>query len=142
MKNILILFLSLFLLAACRFVKSSEVEKLEEKEAHVPAYKAPVVDSIGQAAKPNAIFWIDKTESKNCDTYGFASPKAKVRVCEDGKVELLHFVKKQQNYVERYIRHHLDLFKVSPKLLENGYVKYGEQYVQLRYLSHMAEKCR
>lgn len=91
-----------------------------------------VTTDVTDTIKSTAIFWIDKAELKNCKDYGFRTIKAKVFLHEDGKVDLLAFVKKQSSGSETYIRHHLSKFQVSEKMLKGNYVPLGEQYVQLR----------
>ncbi len=91
-------------------------------------------DCTADTVKATAIFWIDKVETKHCKEYGFRTIKAKVLIREDGKVDLLSFVKKQSPDVEKYIRHHLSKFQVTEKMFEGGYVQPEEQFVQLRCL--------
>ncbi|MCS2915040.1 DUF4891 domain-containing protein [Bacteroides faecis] len=79
-----------------------------------------------------AIFWIDKAEAKHCKDSGLRTIKAKVFIHEDGKVEFESFVKKQSIGLEKYIRHHLDKFQISERMLKSGYIQPGEQFVQLR----------
>ena len=55
-----------------------------------------------------------------------------VFIHEDGKVEFESFVKKQSIGLEKYIRHHLDKFQISERMLKSGYIQPGEQFVQLR----------
>ena len=80
-------------------------------------------DCTADTVKATAIFWIDKAETKHCKEYGFRTIKAHVLIREDGKVDLMSFVKKQSPAVETYI-----------KMFEGGYVQPGEQFVQLRCL--------
>ena len=122
MRTIIIFFFLLTL------VFSYQIKQNGESTADVDVADTDVTDTI----KSSAIFWIDKVELKNCKNYGFRTVKAKVLVQEDGKVKLIAFVKQQSLEVEKYIRHHLNKFLVSEKMLTNNYILPGEQYVQLR----------
>lgn len=127
MKRILFYFLLAILAVACQ-LKQSDKSVSEEMKAEND--EICIVDTV----QATAIFWIDKAETKHCKEWGFRTVKAKVIVYENGQVELLGFVKKQSNELERYVRHHLAKFRVSERMLESGYVQAGEQFVQLRCL--------
>nr|WP_320058661.1 DUF4891 domain-containing protein [uncultured Bacteroides sp.] len=60
--------------------------------------------------------------------------KAKVFTHESGKVNVLSFTKEQPEDVQRYLKYRLDFFKVTKIMIDSGYIKTGEQYVQLRYI--------
>ena len=127
MKTILTLLLLIVVTTSCQLKKSDTAvaESTEIDNAE---------DCTADTVKATAIFWIDKVETKHCKEYGFRTIKAKVLIREDGKVDLLSFVKKQSPDVEKYIRHHLSKFQVTEKMFEGGYVQPGEQFVQLRCL--------
>ena len=127
MKTILTLLLLIVVTTSCQLKKSDTAvaESTEIDNAE---------DCTADTVKATAIFWIDKVETKHCKEYGFRTIKAKVLIREDGKVDLLSFVKKQSPDVEKYIRHHLSKFQVTEKMFEGGYVQPEEQFVQLRCL--------
>ena len=127
MKTILTLLLLIVVTTSCQLKKSDTAvaESTEIDNAE---------DCTADTVKATAIFWIDKAETKHCKEYGFRTIKAKVLIREDGKVDLLSFVKKQSPDVEKYIRHHLSKFQVTEKMFEGGYVQPEEQFVQLRCL--------
>ena len=130
MKTNLTLLLLLVMMVSCQPKKSDSTEMSVAEAAKIDNIEDCTVDTV----KATAIFWIDKAETKHCKEYGFRTIKAHVLIREDGKVDLMSFVKKQSPAVETYIRHHLSKFKVSEKMFEGGYVQPGEQFVQLRCL--------
>ena len=131
MKTILFYFLLTILAVSCQLKQSENTEKeVSDNVSNSDTEECIAADTV----KATAIFWIDKVETKHCKEYGFRTIKAKVLIREDGKVDLLSFVKKQSPDVEKYIRHHLSKFQVTEKMFEGGYVQPEEQFVQLRCL--------
>ena len=130
MKTILSYFLLVFLTVSCQLKPNGNSEKSVTKDMS----NGDTEECIADTVKATAIFWIDKAETKHCKEWGFRTIKAKVFIYENGKVALKAFVKKQSPDAEKYIRHHLSKFQVSEKMIENGYVQPGEQFVQLRCL--------
>lgn len=122
MKTILLCCFSLFLLASCQSDPkgrtSANVDEVADK------------DTIPEAT---GIYWVDKAKRVSKDPLAIRTVKAKVLVHEDGKVDLHSFVKEQPGHVERYLRYRLEIFRVQKVMLDSGFVKPGEQYVQLRY---------
>jgi len=84
--------------------------------------------------KATAIFWVDKVQRKKNERLQIKTIKAKVFIHENGKVNLLSFTKEQPEDVQRYLKYRLDFFKVTKIMIDSGYIKTGEQYVQLRYI--------
>ena len=130
MKTILTLLLLIVVTTSCQLKKSDNTETAVTESTEIDNAEDCTADTV----KATAIFWIDKVETKHCKEYGFRTIKAKVLIREDGKVDLLSFVKKQSPDVEKYIRHHLSKFQVTEKMFEGGYVQPEEQFVQLRCL--------
>ena len=130
MKTILSCCLVVFLAVSCQMKQNQSSDDSIAEDINVDSMETCIVDTV----KATAIFWIDKVETKHCKEYGFRTIKAKVLIREDGKVDLLSFVKKQSPDVEKYIRHHLSKFQVTEKMFEGGYVQPEEQFVQLRCL--------
>ena len=130
MKTILTLLLLIVVTTSCQLKKSDNTETAVAESTEIDNAEDCTADTV----KATAIFWIDKVETKHCKEYGFRTIKAKVLIREDGKVDLLSFVKKQSPDVEKYIRHHLSKFQVTEKMFEGGYVQPEEQFVQLRCL--------
>lgn len=84
--------------------------------------------------KATAIFWVDKKAiPPNYPLKRVRTAKAKVIIRQNGKVDLLEFRKQQPSDVAKYIAYRLEIFRVPSIMLDSGYVKTGEQYVQLRY---------
>lgn len=94
-------------------------------------------DSIETAT---AIIWIDKFDKKNHDVHKTRKAKAKVRVTEDGKVEVIEFVKNYPKEVQNYIRHKIPDFRISKPMLEHGYIKPAEQFMQIRYSAYLMKE--
>ena len=130
MKTILTLLLLIVVTTSCQLKKNDNTETAVAESTEIDNAEDCTADTV----KATAIFWIDKAETKHCKEYGFRTIKAKVLIREDGKVDLLSFVKKQSPDVEKYIRHHLSKFQVTEKMFEGGYVQPEEQFVQLRCL--------
>lgn len=126
-KTSLFLLLTLFLIVSCQRLHSSSSTDSDSGEEEEISSE----DSVSQAT---AIFWIDKSKRKYCDDPSIRTVKAKVVIHNNGKVDFDSFEKKQSVHVERYIRHNLSHFHVTKILMDSGYIKPGEQYVQLRYL--------
>lgn len=136
MKTLLYFFFFLILSASCQ---TGENKKTNDDSA---ANNQDTQIAVPDTAKVTAIFWIDKSEFKNCPEYGYRTITAKVFVQKDGKVRLEAFCKRLTPREQTYIRHHLAKFRVSQKMLEGGYVKMGEQFVQLRCLSALLNKVK
>ena len=130
MKTNLTLLLLIVVTTSCQLKKSDNTDTAVAESTEIDNAEDCTADTV----KATAIFWIDKVETKHCKEYGFRTIKAKVLIREDGKVDLLSFVKKQSPDVEKYIRHHLSKFQVTEKMFEGGYVQPEEQFVQLRCL--------
>lgn len=92
--------------------------------------------------KATAIFWIDKSKDplKKEFPLPIRSVKTKVDIDAAGKVKILSYVKPQDGKVRKYIQHRMKTFRVSKMMLDSGFVKTGEQYVQLRYMPEKMPK--
>lgn len=86
MKTILTLLLLIVVTTSCQLKKSDTAvaESTEIDNAE---------DCTADTVKATAIFWIDKAETKHCKEYGFRTIKAHVLIRENGKVDLMSFVK-------------------------------------------------
>lgn len=124
----LVLFGGLFMLVAvsCRQgMKSADTS--EEME-------------VDTTPKATAICWIDKACREETNIPVVRTAKAHVNVKSHGRIELKSFVKEQPAYVQKYVRYRLNIYKIPKVMLDSGYVKTGEQYLQLRYLPDLAAK--
>lgn len=124
MKKLPLFFIYLSFFFACQQTPKSEhnfADKIEIKEED---------DTI----KATAIFWVDKVQRKKNERLQIKTIKAKVFTHESGKVNVLSFTKEQPEDVQRYLKYRLDFFKVTKIMIDSGYIKTGEQYVQLRYI--------
>ncbi len=128
MKTILAFFFMIFLIVSC------ELKQKESLNEGIIENTNDAETALDDTIKVTAIFWIDKAEYKYAKEYAFRTVKAKVSIHEDGKVDLLEFVKEQTPGVNKYVRHYLAKFKVPQIMFEGGYIKPGEQIVQLRCL--------
>ena len=136
MKTILSCCLVIILAVSCQ-MKQKQNQNSDDSIAEnmsVDGTETCIVDTV----KATAIFWIDKAEAKHCKDSGLRTmtggivKSTGVFIHEDGKVEFESFVKKQSIGLEKYIRHHLDKFQISERMLKSGYIQPGEQFVQLR----------
>ena len=91
MKTILTLLLLIVVTASCQLKKSDNTETAVAESTEIDNAEDCTADTV----KATAIFWIDKAETKHCKEYGFRTIKAHVLIREDGKVDLMSFVKKQ-----------------------------------------------
>lgn len=126
----LVLFFGVFMLiiTSCQHrTKPADALDFEELEADT-------------TPKATAICWIDKTCSEENKLPIVRTAKAYVSVGPYGKIELKSFVKEQPKYVQKYVRHRLGIFRVPKVMLDSGYIKPGEQYLQLRYFPDLAAK--
>lgn len=131
MKTLLFFFFSLFLIIACQ-------NGPKEEKAAKDAADSTFVDTFPKAT---AIFWVDKRNWVRAEgILPIATAKAKVVINEQGKVNLKSFIKRQDAKVQRYLRYHLEVFRVQKIMMDSGFVKPGEQYVQLRYMPEKAQK--
>jgi len=94
-------------------------------------------DSIETAT---AIIWIDKYDKKNHDVHKTRKAKAKVQVTDDGKVEIIEFVKNYPKEVKQYISHKIPGFRISKPMMEHGYILPGEQFMQIRYSAYLMKE--
>lgn len=133
MRTILSCFLLVLLAVSCQ-VKEKETP-INATVDSVTVNKKEDVYLIKDTVEATAIFWIDKKEMKAGQAKNYRTVKAKVLIHRDGRVELQSFVKQQSNDLEKYVRHHLDKFRVSEEIFKSRYVKPGEQFVQLRCLA-------
>ncbi len=127
------LLLLLWLLGACSSrSQSSASQEIAATEA-----------SVDSVEKATAIFWVDKrSRPPGVSATHVRTAKALVNIKESGKVDLLEFTKPQPNSVVKYLAYRLEIFRVNQLMLDSGYVKTGEQYVQLRYLPELADKLK
>lgn len=83
--------------------------------------------------KATAILWVDKKLRDKSERLHVKTVKAKVNISSNGKVEIISFLKAQPVNVERHIRRHVKDINAK-SMIDNGYLKPGQQYVQLRYM--------
>ncbi|ADV44278.1 DUF4891 domain-containing protein [Bacteroides helcogenes] len=124
------LFFSFFLLSCQQSSHSQTTDEEGTKEL------------MDTTPKATAIFWIDKSKDplKKEFPIPIRSVKTKVDIDSTGKVEILSYVKPQDGKVRKYIQHRMKMFRVSKIMLDSGFVKAGEQYVQLRYMPEKMPK--
>lgn len=128
MKTLLFFLFFLFLIIACQDGPKKQANADNSEE---------VVDTFPKAT---AIFWVDKRNwVPDKGVLPLCTAKAKVVIRDDGKVELHFFIKEQDGKVQRYIRYNLEIFRVQKVMMDSGFVKPGEQYVQLRYMPESAK---
>lgn len=127
MKVLLLFFLGFLLFSSCRHKAKMSIEMEDTL----------FVDTFPKAT---AIFWVDKRKwVRDEGILPLSTAKAKVVIREDGKVDLKSFVKSQEGNVQRYLRYNLEIFRVQKVMMDSGFVKPGEQYVQLRYMPEKAK---
>ena len=125
----------LALLFISPFLNQQDYQPAESKD-----YVAELLQQNNQIPKATAIFWIDKAAKKEGEPLNVRTVKAKVNIQTDGTVHVLSYVNQQPREVQSYIRRKLETFRVTQVMLKSGYVKVGEQYVQLRYIKSEVNK--
>lgn len=134
MRALLFIFGFFFLAISCQ---NKQAATASLSDASDEEGEAGVVDTTSKAT---AIFWVDKINQGQVDCSLIRRAKAKVSIDSIGKVMLHSFTKEQAGNVQRYLRYRLTIFRVSKQMLDSGYVKPGEQYVQLRYIPCLADR--
>ena len=72
-----------------------------------------------EGEKAKAILWVDYKRG---------------RKITDGSLKVLSWCKKQPMKVENYLLKRVEVYRIRKEIFEGGYLKPGEQYLQLRYL--------
>lgn len=116
------------LIVSCNY----EQKKKESKDVTI---EEEIVSEPDTTAKATAIFWVDKNDKRGNKPLKIRAVKANVIIDEDGKVEVISYVKPQPNAIMNYLNKKLEKFRVSKLMIENDYIKPGQQYVQLRYIT-------
>ncbi len=85
--------------------------------------------------KAKAILWVDyKRGRKITDGTPIRTVKVYADVHADGSLKVLSWCKKQPMKVENYLLKRVEVYRIRKEIFEGGYLKPGEQYLQLRYL--------
>ena len=85
--------------------------------------------------KATAIFWVDRNGDEKLTKYGAISTvKVHVNVYSDGTFRILSFCKQQEPEVVRYLEKRAAVFTIPQRYFTKGFIKPGEQYMQLRYI--------
>ena len=89
----------------------------------------------GEGEKAKAILWVDyKRGRKIADGTPIRTVKVYADVNADGSLKVLAWCKKQPMKVENYLLKRVAVYRIRKEMFEGGYLKPGEQYLQLRYL--------
>lgn len=88
-----------------------------------------------EGEKAKAILWVDyKRGRKITDGTPIRTVKVYADVHADGSLKVLSWCKKQPMKVENYLLKRVEVYRIRKEIFEGGYLKPGEQYLQLRYL--------
>ena len=88
-----------------------------------------------EGEKAKAILWVDyKRGRKITDGTPIRTVKVYADVHADGSLKVLSWCKKQPMKVENYLLKRVAVYRIRKEMFEGGYLKPGEQYLQLRYL--------
>lgn len=87
-----------------------------------------------QTPKATAVFWVDKKDKKENEPLKVRTVKVRVNIERNGKVTIKSYVNEQPGNVKNYLNQKLQTFRVTERMLSSGYIKTGDQYVQLRYI--------
>lgn len=75
-----------------------------------------------------------KRGRKIADGTPIRTVKVYADVHADGSLKVLSWCKKQPMKVENYLLKRVAVYRIRKEMFEGGYLKPGEQYLQLRYL--------
>lgn len=90
---------------------------------------------LREGEKAKAILWVDyKRGRKITDGTPIRTVKVYADVHADGSLKVLSWCKKQPMKVENYLLKRVEVYRIRKEIFEGGYLKPGEQYLQLRYL--------
>ncbi len=88
--------------------------------------------------KAKAILWVDYDKSRlplSKHASSISTVKVLAEVSPFGSVKIIAFCKEQDERVVKYLLDKLDTYTVRREILEQGYIKPGEQqYLMLRYI--------
>ena len=85
--------------------------------------------------KAKAILWVDRNGDEKLTKYGSISTvKVHANVYPDGTFRILSYCKKQKPEVVRYLEKRAAVFTIPQRYFTKGFIKPGEQYMQLRYI--------
>ena len=85
-----------------------------------------------EGEKAKAILWVDYKRGRKIAA---GTPvKVYADVHADGSLKVLSWCKKQPMKVENYLLKRVAVYRIRKEMFEGGYLKPGEQYLQLRYL--------
>ena len=129
MKQIFIIILLASLFFGCN----------ESKKEGQPQ-QATVEEAEKAFPRPSFIIWIDKNKEKTLKGKLIRNVKARVHIDDLGKVTVLEYAKKPEYWVRDKISRQLVNYRVTPKYIEEGKVKVGENYVFLRFVEKDLEE--
>ncbi len=116
MKRIWLYIMIVTFLSACNGIKTSELTECEN-------------------IKAKAILWIDRTGNEKLTKYGaISTAKVRAKVFSDGTLRIISYCKKQKPEVITYLEKRVAAFTIPKRIFDGGYIKPGEQYLQLRYI--------
>ena len=122
MKRIWLYTIILIFLSACQGIKTVN-SAMEDAQLGYENEKA------------TAIFWVDRNSDEKLTKYGAISTvKVHVNVYSDGTFRILSFCKQQEPEVVRYLEKRAAVFTIPQRYFTKGFIKPGEQYMQLRYI--------
>ena len=91
--------------------------------------------SACETQKATAILWVDRNGNEKLTKYGSVSTvKVHTNVYSDGTFRILSYCKRQEKEVIEYLNKRVAVYTIPPYFLEEGYIKPGKQYLQLRYI--------
>lgn len=88
-----------------------------------------------EVEKATAILWVDRNGDEKLTKYGSISTvKVYANVYSDGTFRILSYYKRQEKEVIEYLNKRVAVFTIPRYFFDEGYIKPGKQYLQLRYI--------
>lgn len=122
MKRTSLYLILLVLLSSCNGIKTTDTD-IEKNN----------LGCENEIAK--AILWIDRKNEESIMKYGgIRTVKIHAYVYSDGTLRIMSFCKKQEHNVVEYLKKRVAVYTIPKFFFDEGYIKPGEQYLQLRYI--------
>lgn len=135
MKHLLLI-IPIVMVCSCKPKPKASENGAPENIKQELAYTIPE-DSILDAT---AIIWVDRKEKREHERTRTKILKAKATVSKEGKITIINFVKNYPKEEQLYIKHKLLNFKVDKNMMDYGYIKPGEQFMQFRFIVNRLEE--
>lgn len=87
-----------------------------------------------------AVFLVDKKRGSDEEVTWVRVAKVRANVYSDGTFRIISYCLPQEREVKEYLRKRVAAYTIRRELMEEGYIKPGQQYLILRYQPHKVNK--